>query len=127
AAVPFLQKAAAMPGPLQIESLYQLNMALTRACKEEEARKVRAELECKRAMELWSGSESRDANIELQSRVVDALLAAGKTEDAIQFLNGILQRNPGSAGTQRLLAACQEKKVQPHQAAEHGRRGGSAP
>jgi predicted Zn-dependent protease len=126
-AIPFLRKAAAMPGEDQTAALYQLNLALTRAHQDEEASRVRGEWLWHQALDTWAMDGHRDTNLELQSRVVDALVAAGHPGDAIRFLTNILKRNPQATAPHQLLASLYEKQGQPERAAEHRRLAGLTP
>jgi len=95
------------------EGLYELSEALLRAGRADEAKQVLAELEWREALGLWSKYEYRDDNPGLQERVVEAMLAADKTDDAIRFLKDILKRNPNAPpGTHQLLDRCYEKRRQ---------------
>ena len=127
-AIPLLRQAAAVQtGPEQIRALYQLSLALTRAGQEDEAKKVLAELRWRQALETWSRDPHRDAQTELQIPVFETLVAAGKTTEALRFLEGIVQRNPTATGPHHLLAAYYEKQGLPERAAEHRRRAGLTP
>jgi predicted Zn-dependent protease len=109
-------------GPEGIEGLFELSEALRRAGRMEEAKQVQREREWHEAKSLWTKYEHRDENVGLQERVVEGMLAAGKSADAVQFLTGILERNPQALpGTHRLLAICYEKQGQPEGAAEQRR------
>lgn len=93
------------------EGLYELSEALIRAGRPDEAKRVLAELDWRQALGLWSKYEHRDDNPGLQERVVEAMLAASKTDDAIQFLTDILKRNPNAPpDTHQLLARCYERR-----------------
>ncbi len=127
AAVPLLRKAAAVQGADQIESLYQLSVALARIGQDKEAKQVVAEMLWRQALDLWSRDTQRDTNLVLQGRVVDALVAAGHPQDAIHFLNRIIQESPQAAAPHQLLASLYEKQGQPERAAEHRRRAGLKP
>jgi tetratricopeptide (TPR) repeat protein len=95
------------------QGLYELSEALSRAGRRDEAKKALAELDWRLALGLWSKYEHRDENPGLQERVVRAMLAAGETEQAVNFLTGILERNPKAPPhTHELLALCYEKQVQ---------------
>ena len=108
------------------EGLYELSDALVRAGRGEEAKKVLAELEWRQALGLWEKYEHRDDNPGLQERVVEAMLVAGKTDDAVRFLTDILKRNPQApGGTHRLLALCYDKQGRADLAAEQRRLAGS--
>ncbi len=72
--------------------LYQLGQALTCAGREQEAKKVLAELRLRRALDVWSKTRQHDVNAAVQGRVVDAFVAAGKLDEAILFLTDILHR-----------------------------------
>lgn len=127
AAVSLLRRAADRPGRDPTAALYQLSVALTRAGREDEAKKVLADMQCRRAMGLWETDEHRDTSPALQARVVEALEVAGRADEAVHFLTGILDRNPGAAGTRRLLADCYDKLGRPAEAAEQRRRAGATP
>jgi predicted Zn-dependent protease len=121
-ALRLLKQAADAPGPEGLSALYQLSLALSRAGREEEATKALAEMQWRQAMDLWSTDDHRDDNSGLQARVVEALLAAGKADEAVRFLTDILARKPDAAGTRQLLADCYEKMGHPERAAEQRRR-----
>jgi predicted Zn-dependent protease len=120
-AIRLLRKASASPGPEGLAMLYPLSLALERAGRHEESRQVTAEMLWRQALALWSEDEHRDDNAGLQERVVEALLAAGKGDEAARFLQDILRRRPDAAGTHQLLAACYDQLGQPERAAEHRR------
>ncbi|HEV3236974.1 MAG TPA: tetratricopeptide repeat protein [Gemmataceae bacterium] len=104
------------------EGLYELSEALGRAGRNEEANGVLAELEWRQALGIWSKYEHRDDNPGLQERVVVAMLAAGKTDAAVRFLQDILGRNGHAPPrTHQLLADCFEKQGQADRAAEQRR------
>ncbi len=127
AAIRLLKQAAEEPGVAGTPALYELGLALTRAGRPKEAQAAFAEVQCRQALALWSKDNNRDHNIGIQQRVVEAFLAAGKANEAIRFLTGILERNPRADGARRLLAECQEKQGQSERAAEKRRQGGEMP
>jgi predicted Zn-dependent protease len=93
--------------------LYELSEALTRAGRLAEAKETMNELEWRQLLGLWSIDDHRDDNLGLQKKVVEAMLAAGKTEEAVRFLIGILERKPyAPAVTHDLLASSYEKQGQ---------------
>jgi tetratricopeptide (TPR) repeat protein len=126
-AIGLLRKASAKPGQEGVAALYPLSLALERAGRHDEGKKVLAEMLWRQALALWSEDTHRDDNAGLQERVVEAMLAAGKGDEAVRFLTDILKRNPRAAGTHRLLAVCYDKLGQPRRAAEHRRQAGSTP
>lgn len=127
AAIRLLQQAADEPGLAGAPALYELGLALSRAGRAEEAKKAFTEMHCRQAYALWSKDPNRDHNLGLQQRVVEAFLAAGKANDAIRLLTGILERNPRAEGARRLLAECYDNQGQPGRAAEQRRQGGEKP
>jgi predicted Zn-dependent protease len=127
AALPFLRKAAAAQGPSQLEALYQLSVGLAWLGQEKEAQRVIAEMEWRQALDVWSRTRDRTSNLVLQTRVVDALVAAGRAQDAIHFLDKILRESPQEIVPHQLLASLYEKEGQPGRAAEHRRRAGLTP
>jgi predicted Zn-dependent protease len=126
-AIPLLRQAAAGPGPEATAALYPLSLALDRAGRADEARRVAAELQWRLAFDLWAADEHRDDSPGLQARVVEPMLAAGKAEEAVRFLTGILERKPRAAGTRQLLADCYDKMGQPQRAEEERRKAGGWP
>jgi predicted Zn-dependent protease len=123
-AIRLFRKASASPGPEGLAMLYPLGLALERAGRHEESQQVLAEMQWRQALALWSEDEHRDENVGLQERVVEALLAAGKTDEAVRFLQDVLRRGRNPAGTHQLLALCYDKLGQPQRAAEHRRQAG---
>ena len=123
-AIRLLRKASASPGPEGVAMFYPLGLALERAGRHEEGRQALAEMQWRQALALWSEDEHRDENVGLQERVVEALLAAGKTDEAVRFLQDVLRRGRNPAGTHQLLALCYDKLGQPQRAAEHRRQAG---
>jgi tetratricopeptide (TPR) repeat protein len=124
-AIALLQKlVAATDG----KGVYLLSVALTRAGRYEEAKKVLAEIEWHRALSIWRNDEHGDDNGALQQGVVQSMLAVGKTDDAIRFLSDILKRNPQAPPrTHQLLADCYDKQGRPELAAQERRRAGLRP
>lgn len=104
--------------------LFQLSQALARAGRDQEAKRVVAEMQWPRALALWSADKQRDINPALQGEVVDAYVAAGKVDDAVAFLSDILRRQPNTPGTRLLLADCYDKQGQTERAAEQRRLSG---
>lgn len=101
--------------------MFQLGQALGRAGREEEARRVWAEMRWRRALNLWATDKLRDVNPSLQGEVVHAYLEAGKTELAVNFLKDILRRQSGISGTHLLLAECYDKQGKADLASEERR------
>ena len=126
-AIRLLRKASTKPGPEGLAMLYPLSLALERAGRHDESQQVLAEMLWRQALALWSEDEHRDDNVGLQERVVEALLAAGKGDEAVRFLKDILRRGHNVAGTHQLLAVCYDKLGQPERAAEHRRQAGPRP
>jgi len=86
--------------------LYLLSQALARAGRDAEAKKVVGEMQLHRALAVWSVNKLRDVNAGLQREVVDAFVAAGKSDDAVRFLTDILTRQSDAAaraGSSRML------------------------
>jgi predicted Zn-dependent protease len=103
--------------------LFQLSEALARAGRAKESKLVLAEMQLRRALNLWNTDKLRDVTASLQGEVVHAYLDAGKTDEAIKFLTDILGRHPDGAGTHMLLAECYDKRGQTELAAEQRRLG----
>lgn len=103
-AIALLRQAADQSGPEKVPALYELSLVLARAGREAEANKALADMRLIQALGLWEEDQQKDTNAALQARVVDAMRAAGKTDEASRFLNGILRRNPQAAGARQMLA-----------------------
>lgn len=123
-AVRLLRQAADVPGRDPTGPLYQLGLALARAGRDDEAKKVEAESRWRRELSLWSADARRYDRPELQARVVEALLAADRTDDAVRFLTDVLRQRPDAAAAHRLLADCYDRQGRRDLAAEHRRRAG---
>jgi tetratricopeptide (TPR) repeat protein len=116
------ERVVGAPSSDGTQGLYELGEALTRAGRDDEAKQVFTELEWRQTLGLWSNHEYRDANVGLQTRVVEAMLAAGKVDDAVQFLSGILARNrQAPPAVHELLAVCYDKQSKPELALEQRR------
>jgi predicted Zn-dependent protease len=122
------ERVVGTSGPDETLGLYELGEALTRAGRAVEAKKVFAELEWRQTLGLWNKHEYRDSNFGLQTRVVEAMLAADKVDDAVKFLAGALAQNPKApAAMHRLLATCYEKQGKTELALEERRQAQLAP
>jgi predicted Zn-dependent protease len=121
-AIRLLQHFVAGPRQNPVDGLYELSLALEAAAKHDEAKKVLTEMQWRRALQIWSTNEQKYASPGAQEQVVQAMLAAGKTDDAVTFLCEILKQNPGApAATHRMLADCYEKQGHAELALEHRR------
>jgi tetratricopeptide (TPR) repeat protein len=131
-AIPWLQRAAAIQGPHRREALYELSLALSRTGQASEAERVMAEARLLQDQDLLRdgsfgalGLRADHANV--QVRLAEDMLNAGKPDDALRLLNSVLELDPDCPAAHRLLAAYYEKEGQPERAAEHRRRAGSTP
>jgi predicted Zn-dependent protease len=126
-AVPLLRQALALDdNPQQNLARYHLSQALARTGHKEEAQQVLAEMQARQAVELWA-KEGYPNNPSVQVRVAEALLAAGKSADALPILENVVKQYPHSTAAHQLLATYYEKQGQADRAAEHRRRAGPIP
>jgi predicted Zn-dependent protease len=119
-AIAILRQVIAEEPGYRLSARYYLSQALAHAGQTEEARRVAAEMQRQRAVDLWSG-RGHLANWALELRMAEGLLAVGQSDEAIQTLNTILQKEPHCAAAHQLLASYYEKQGQAEQAADHRR------
>jgi predicted Zn-dependent protease len=101
---------------------YELSLALERVGRPDEARQAMAEVRRLQDAEVYAtASESQPDNVALKVRAAEALLAAGETQKALQFLDQALERDPSCRPAHRLLAEYFERHGDPVQAAQHRR------
>jgi Tfp pilus assembly protein PilF len=117
-AIPLLRKVIALDPQRQQTARYHLSLALARTGQEEEARKVMAEVQWAQAAKRLAGDGHPD-NLELQVRVAEAQLGAGRSEEALRLLEAVLARDPDYAAAHRLLASYYEEQGQAARATEH--------
>jgi predicted Zn-dependent protease len=141
-AIPLLRRLLElnMPPWEQLAARYELSLALARTGKQEEARRVMADVQWHQAIDLWNRPNHPKIG-GLVLRVAEAMLGIGKTEEAVQLLERVLQEEPScgpeavrlleqaagrkSAAAHRVLAAYYEKQGQNERAAEHRKQAGS--
>jgi tetratricopeptide (TPR) repeat protein len=127
-AIPLLRQALTLDPAYQQTARYYLSQALARTGQEEEARSVLAELQRRQALDrLAKDSVQQPDNFDLQVQAGEALLAAGRIEEARRLLESVLARSPQHAGAHRALAACYDRLGQPARAEEHRRQAGPIP
>ena len=131
-AIPWLQRAAAIQGPHRREALYELGLALSRTGQTKEAERVMAEARLLQEQDfLREGRHGplgvRPDHVNVQVRLAEEMLNAGKSDDAVRLLKRVVSLDPDCAAAHRLLAAYYEKEGQPERAADHRRRAGPTP
>jgi tetratricopeptide (TPR) repeat protein len=119
-AIPILRQIIADQPGYRLSARYYLSQALAHAGQTDEARRVAAEMERQRAVDLWSG-RGHLANWALEMRMAERLLAVGQNDEAIPILKKILQNEPRCAAAHQLLASYYEQHGQAEQAADHRR------
>jgi tetratricopeptide (TPR) repeat protein len=130
-AIPWLRRAAASAGPHRREALYELGRALNRIGESKEAEQVMAqarllqEQDFLKVMARETGGQLVHVNV--QARLAEEMLTAGKSDEALGLLTRILNQDPNCAAAHRVLAAYYEKQGQPELAAEHRRRESATP
>ena len=127
-AIPWLQRAAAMPGPHRREALYELSLALARTGRSKDAERVMAEARLLQEQDhlgdMVRGSEAeRQDRANVQVRLAEEMFKAGQSEDALRVVTRVLKQDPNFAPAQRLLAAYPKKQEQPKRAAGDRRPG----
>lgn len=108
-AVPLLRQALEQERAPRKDCLYQLGLALAGAGQEAEARRALAELDLLTLQE----SVTRDglpATPALRVQIAEAMLGAGRGDEAHAVLDGVLKDDPGNAAAKRLLARSHKEK-----------------
>jgi Tfp pilus assembly protein PilF len=119
-AVPLLRKALGLPGYPRKDALYELGLALAAADQGEEAKRVMAELDLVTLEEAIR--DKFPATPAMRVQMADAVLRAGRAEEARARLEAVVAEAPDFAPAHRVLALYYEQKGQPERAAEHRRR-----
>jgi tetratricopeptide (TPR) repeat protein len=120
-AVPLLQHARELASPPPKDCLYQLGLALAAAGREDEARKVMAELD-RRTLEEAITKDHVPETPAMRVQLAEAMLGAGQFDEAKAKLDAVLAEIPDFAPAHRVMALYYERKGQPEKAAEHRRR-----
>ncbi|HVK16693.1 MAG TPA: tetratricopeptide repeat protein, partial [Fimbriiglobus sp.] len=102
-AVPPLREAIAHIGPTAARARHFLGLALARTGNESEARKLQAEGQVQQAVELWE-KYGRPDTVGYKVTIAEALLATGRTEEAVRLLELAVAQTPDCAAAHRLLA-----------------------
>jgi predicted Zn-dependent protease len=127
-AIPLLQRVVKGDPTRRRTARYQLSLALAQAGREEEARRVMAEVRAMQEAEVLDTARTlQPDNLALQVRAAEALLADGKTEQGLALLQKVLRRDPANGPAHRALARHYDRHGQPDKAVEHRRRAGRGP
>jgi tetratricopeptide (TPR) repeat protein len=118
-AVPLLRQVSSLDEGR--EARYQLSLALARTGRDEEARRVMAEVQKDNLDRLLTGVNNPDTR-GVRLHRAEALLAAGQDEEGLRLLAGLLEQDPGLVPAHAVLASYYERRGQPGRAAEHRRR-----
>ena len=120
-AIPLLHQTLALKGSPRRECLYRLGLALAAAGRDAEARKVMAELDLA-SMEDAIANDHFPETPALRVQVAEAMLAAGRSEEARTRLEKVLAEAPEFPAAHRVLARYYEEAGDPGRAAEHRRK-----
>lgn len=129
-AIPLLRQVLKEDSSLQQTARYHLSLALDRTGQTAEAEQMMAEFQGRQALaELhWrqsleaSSRSDQPAQLGLQVRFAEALLAVGKPDEARRLLEKILEQDPNLAAAHQMLAVLYDKQGQAARATEHRRR-----
>jgi tetratricopeptide (TPR) repeat protein len=103
-AIPLLERAITVDhGFVEVAARYQLGLVLARIGRNTEAQQVIAKVQ--------------------QQRLAESFLTAGKTDDAIRLLEGIVQQDPQYVSARILLSQCYQMRNQTMQEARRGQGG----
>jgi predicted Zn-dependent protease len=116
-----LQQALALERCPRKDCLHQLGLALASLGRHEEARKVMAELELM-ALEEAVARDRFPSNPAMRVQIAEAMLAAGKLEEARAVLEKVLAEEPDLPAAHRVLALYFAQKGQTGRAEEHRRK-----
>jgi predicted Zn-dependent protease len=105
---------------------YQLSLALGKTNQHEDARRVLAEVQRLRDIELYTDAiKSQPDNLELHVRLAESLLKDGHTADGVELLQTVLGKEPTFAPAHLALAAHYDKAGQADLAARHRKLAGA--
>jgi Tfp pilus assembly protein PilF len=119
-AIPLLRQALNQEKCPRKDCLYHLGLALGATGQKEEARRVLAELDLLNLQDAIANNQFPD-NAAMRVQVAEAMLGAGKAEEARAKLEAVLAEAPDFKPAHRVLALYYEQKGQPERAAEHRR------
>lgn len=127
-AVTLLQEAYRL-SPKQRRSLgYLLSVALDRAGRLDEARRVLAEVRMLQDVEVIGDAViGQPDNLSLRVRLAQAYLDGGRADDGLSHLRAVLARDATHAEAHAALAAYFDQHGEPAAAAAHRRLAGQAP
>lgn len=125
-AIPLLRQALALKDCPRRECLYLLGLALTATGQAEEARKTFAEVDL---LNLTTAVTKEDFpnNPAMRVQIAEAMIGAGRLNEARVELESIIAEAPDFAPAHRVKAVYHDRMGQPEQAAEHRRRAGDSP
>jgi predicted Zn-dependent protease len=127
-AIPLLEDLVLNDPTRQRTAGYQLSLALERVGKPDAAKKVLQDVRRRQDVEVFRDAiKSQPDNLELQVRLAESLLADGHMQDALGFLQGVLNRDPGYAPAHRAMAAYYRTTGDMKRAAYHEQQAGAAP
>jgi Tfp pilus assembly protein PilF len=119
-AVPLLRRALDLDKLPRKDCLYHLGLALATTGQHDEARRAMAELDLLNLQDAIAKNQFPD-NAAMRVQVAEAMLGAGKAEEARAKLEAVLAETSDFKPAHRVLALYYEQKGQPELAAEHRR------
>jgi Tfp pilus assembly protein PilF len=122
-AVPVLRQALEQKECPRRDGLYRLGLALAATGREEEARKVLAEVDLLNL--TWAVTNDHfPNNPAMRVQIAEAMLGVGRLPEANAELDAVLAAAPDFAPAHRVKALYHDRMGQPDRAAEHRRRAG---
>ena len=118
-----LREAAGRPGEHQQRAKHYLSLALSRTGREDEARQLAADLRHQQTLEIWS-KYGRPDSPAYRLGLAETLLRAGRGDEAVKLLDGVLAKMPDDPAAHRLLADYHAARGDANRADDHRRRAG---
>src|SRR5262249_40152578 len=110
-AIPLLEEVVRRDRTRQRTGRYQLGKAYELAGRPEDARRVMEEVRLlQEAQTLRMAVQSQPVNLDLMVRAAEAMLKAGDTDEGLELLGKVLDRDASFAKAHRVLADHYERK-----------------
>ncbi len=121
-AIPLLREVIAQGRASRIAAQNYLAQALARAGKDEEARRVLAEIQQRHASEIFKKYGGTEHGIGVLIRIAEAQIGVGQKAEGVRLLQEVLVQAPECAAAHHALADFYAQEGQADKAAEHRRR-----